>query len=119
MHELYELKDKLCNELKEFNKKEKLDMTSIQTIDTLAHALKNVCKIIEYYENEDSADYSYAPAMPRMPRMSYGRGRNAKRDSMGRYSSRDDSFMMEMRELIDNAPNEMVRQKLMDTMNSV
>lgn len=128
MHEdLYELKDKLCKELSEYGKKEKIDASTLQVIDTLAHSLKNVCKIIDCYESEEDAqDYSYA-TMPRMPRVSYsrGRGRNAHRDSMGRYSSRNGGysnggdFRMEMQELIQDAPNEFVRQKMMEAMNGM
>lgn len=138
MHEeLYDLKDKLCRELSEYGKKEKIDASTLQVIDTLAHSLKNVCKIIECYESEEDArDYSYA--MPRMPRVSYaggnsygdmsyarGRGSNARRDSMGRYSSRDGGysnggdFRMEIQELIKDAPNEFVRQKMMEAMNGM
>lgn len=38
------------------------------------------------------------------------------RDSMGRYSSGGD-FRMELEEIMQDAPNEAVRQKLMETMN--
>ena len=137
IEELYEVKEKLCKELKEYAKKDKLDVTSVQAVDTLAHALKNMCKIIESYEMEESG-YSNAP-MPRMPRISYnsgnsyggnsyarGRGSNARRDSMGRYSSRDgggysndDNFRMDMQELMQNAPNDYVRQKMMEAMNGM
>ena len=132
MQELYELRDKLCKELKEYNKKDKLDSSSLQIVDTLAHSLKNVCKIIESYEMED--EYSNA-SMPRMPRMSYayddmsyarGRGANARRDSMGRYSSRDGGgysshgdFRTEMQDLMNQAPNDYVRQKMMEAMNGM
>ncbi|MBR5180103.1 MAG: hypothetical protein IKW90_15100 [Lachnospiraceae bacterium] len=132
MQELYELRDKLCKELKEYSKKDKLDSSSLQIVDTLAHSLKNVCKIIESYEMEDG--YSNA-SMPRMPRMSYayddmsyarGRGANARRDSMGRYSSRDGGgysshgdFRTEMQDLMNQAPNDYVRQKMMEAMNGM
>lgn len=56
--------------------------------------------------------------MPRFRHGSYARGRgaNARRDSMGRYSSTGD-FRMELEEIMQDAPNEAVRQKLMETMN--
>lgn len=132
MQDLYELKDKLLSELKSYAKKDKLDAASLQIVDTLCHSLKNLCKVIEDKEMEmDSYGYSQA-AMPRMPRMSYdydmsyarGRGPYARRDSMGRYSSRDGGgysthgdFRMEMQEMMNNAPNEQVRQKMMEAMN--
>jgi hypothetical protein len=78
--------------------------------------------------------YSNA-SMPRMPRVSYayddmsyarGRGANARRDSMGRYSSRDGGgysshgdFRMEMQDLMNQAPNDYVRQKMMEAMNGM
>lgn len=45
-----------------------------------------------------------------------GHGLNARRDSMGRYSSAGD-FKMELEALMQEAPNDVVRQKLMETMN--
>ena len=86
MHDLYKLKDMLVEELKEFGKKGELSTGSLDTIDTLAHATKNLEKVIECEEDEEySGDY-----MPMHDGRSYarGRGRGAKRDAMGRYSSR-------------------------------
>lgn len=104
MNELYELKEMLCKELEEYGRKGDLSAGSLEIVDKLAHALKNVDKIIESKE-EESGEYS--GAMPRsggsyryddgmMTGGSYrrggsyarGRGSNARRDSMGRYSSR-------------------------------
>lgn len=55
-----------------------------------------------------------------------GRGANARRDSMGRYSSRndggysnDEGFRMSMQDLMQDAPNDYVRQKMMDAMNGM
>lgn len=135
MQELYDLKEKLCKELKEYGKKDKLDASSLQVVDTLSHALKNVCKVIECYEaEEDGYSNAYGGMSNRMmPRVSYGmnsyargRGANARRDSMGRYSSRndggysnDEGFRMSMQDLMQDAPNDYVRQKLMDAMNAM
>lgn len=59
--------------------------------------------------------------------MSYarGRGRNARRDSMGRYSSdgeysgADNDFRMELEELIEDAPNEHIKQKIRELMREM
>lgn len=77
MGEIYDLKEKIMNELKKYASKPELSASSLETIDKLAHAAKNLCKIIE--DEEDS--YSGARGGGR------GRGSNAQRDSMGRYSS--------------------------------
>ena len=106
MHELYELKEKLCDELKEYGGKD-LSAGTLDVVDKLAHAVKNIDKIIEVYEDEGEGyssrsypdgmggSYRYSREGRSMNRnggsyRSYARGRmNARRDSMGRYSSDD------------------------------
>lgn len=100
MHELYELKEKLCDELKEYGSKD-LSAGTLDVVDKLAHAVKNIDKIIEVYEDEgdgyssrsypDGMGGSYARGGRSSYRGgSYARGRmNARRDSMGRYSRAD------------------------------
>jgi hypothetical protein len=65
----------ICDELDEIERKAgtegKLSMSEIQYIDTLAHAKKNLLK------GEEMMGTSHSMA----------RGRNARRDAMGRYAS--------------------------------
>lgn len=108
MHELYELKEKLMKELEEYGKQE-LTAGSLEVVDKLSHSIKNICKIIESYEMEEGQSmrgggnrYAYEGGQGGGNRYSRegnryayegggsyarGRGRNAKRDSMGRYSA--------------------------------
>lgn len=120
MHKLYELKDMLCEELEEYGSKGKLDVGSLDVVDKLAHAVKNIDKIIECKEEDD---YSNADGMSMRRGESYGgsyargRGRNARRDAMGRYSrmgySRaEDDFAQEMQDLLKDAPNDHIRQRI-------
>lgn len=86
MEKLYAVKEKLCEELKEYGSKDKLDVTSLELIDKLAHAIKNIDKIIEKYEEGSSYrggsyDGSYGGSYAR------GRGRSSRRNAMGQYSS--------------------------------
>lgn len=53
MKELYELKDNLCDELKKYGKKE-ITAGSLDVVDKLSHAIKNIEKIIENGEGEYS-----------------------------------------------------------------
>ena len=46
MRELYELKDKLCDELKEYGKKD-LSNGTLDVVDKLTHTIKNLDKIIK------------------------------------------------------------------------
>lgn len=150
MDKLYELKEKLCKELESYAD-EKISGSTLKEIDTLAHATKNICKIIEAKEEEYSeASYrgssrrgsyaergsyeggsnrggssyrgSYEGSMesrwedPMAEESSYarGRGRGARRDSMGRYS-RDDGkhqkVVEELRELQRMSNNELDKEK--------
>lgn len=131
MHELYELKEMLCKELEEYGRKGDLSAGSLEIVDKLAHALKNLDKIIESKEEESGEEYSgamyrrggsyrYDDGM--MTGGSYrggsyarGRGSNARRDSMGRYSSRGGysraegdmhEIVEELRGMMDSLPEE-------------
>lgn len=135
MHELYELKDKLLQELEEYGTKE-LSAGTLDVVDKLSHAVKNLCKIIEMKEDEEeySGDMmgnrmmdgtSYARGGNRGGSRggrgsSYARGRgsNARRDSMGLYSSergysRDGMEMADqLRDLMEDAPDEAIRKDI-------
>ena len=80
MKELYELREKLCDELKEYGDKE-MSAGSLDVIDKLAHAIKNIDKIMD-------GDEGYSGRMYHEGRRSYGR------DRKGRYSSRYEEDMM-------------------------
>lgn len=88
MHTYYELKDMLKKELDQIVKKGELSAGSLETIDKLLNSIKNACKITMYEEYKEDG-YSYADSDMDMSNYSYARGRgsNARRDSMGRYSS--------------------------------
>lgn len=105
MHELYELRDKLCDELKNYGTKE-VTASNLEVIDKLAHATKNLDKVIEAYEEEgEYSSRSYPDGMGGSYRgYSRARGRmNAPRDSRGRYSGADDveSVKHEVRRLME------------------
>lgn len=78
MHKMEELKEMLCEELDKITKKGELSAGSLDVVDKLTHSIKSIDTIMAMedagYSNESG--YSYAR----------GRGSNARRDSMGRYS---------------------------------
>lgn len=111
MHYMHDLKDLLCAELEDYAEKGKnsgkMSMADIEVIDTVLNSVKNIYKIDKYKEEmegySEDGHYmgegriygtSYDDEMRRGGGYSYarGRGRYAKRDSMGRYS-RDDGMM--------------------------
>lgn len=117
MHELYELKEKLCKELEEYGKKE-MSAGSLEVVDKLAHTIKNLGKIIEMSEESEYSGYGYDGGSYRYSnRGSYarGRGRNAKRDSMGRYSSEGysrakDDVAERLYDLMEDSPENMKQE---------
>lgn len=103
MNELYELRDKLREELEEYSHKE-MTANSLDVIDKLAHALKNLDKVI------DAEEGGYSGREPMMYRRSYARNR----DSKGRYSrtySYDGDMIHELRSMMEDAPDEKTRQE--------
>jgi hypothetical protein len=135
MHALYELKEKLMDHLEEYSKKD-LTGSNLEIVDKLSHTIKNLCKIIEDMEEAEGESYamndgmgggSYRSSYARNGRggsyrggnysrrgMSYadgrGRGSNAQRDSMGRYSSTDE-YMDDLRDLMESAPDQKTRME--------
>lgn len=127
MHELYNLKEMLCRELADYGKDGGLSLSSLGTIDTLAHACKNVCKIIESKEDESYSrrNGSYRDGGYSRDGYYYDDGHSYRRgrDRMGRFTSRDASDMSRrLREMMEEAPDESVKreiERLADRMESM
>lgn len=124
----------VCDELEELEKKADkggLGSSDIEYLDKLAHIKKNLLKGEELYEEMEgegySGNYPYdGTRSMRTDGMSYrrgrsyagpgrGRGSNARRDSMGRYSSRGGysraegdmaEIVEELRGMMDSLPEE-------------
>lgn len=150
MHRLLEY---ICNELEDLEQKvkknDKLSMQEIQYLDTLAHAKKNLMKAEEMAEQEYSMrGGSYRGSYARAGEGSYegsyggsyrfdspeylmggsgsyarGRGRGARRDSMGRYASEGGYSRAEtkskLRQIIEAAPDERTRRQLEELMQEM
>lgn len=119
MHELYEVREKLCKELKKYGHEE-ITNNSLELIDTLAHSIKNIDKIID--EEESEYEPSYRGGRSGRGTYSRGRGRNAKRDSMGRYASdgrHNEEIVHELRELMMDAPDETTRMEYQKVINKL
>ena len=136
MHELYELKEKLLKELEEYGAKGEMTTGSLDVVDKLAHTVKNLCKIIEAYEEEEysqrggsyegsyarnrgySREGSYARGGGSYAREggSYARGRGGRSYAMNRYSGERgysrDNLADKMRELMEDAPDDRTRQEI-------
>lgn len=95
MYYLEDLKEMLCKELEEIAEKGELSAGMLETVHKLTDSIKNIDKI-EMLEDGGYSEESRWMGEGRMYGTSYGneggntyargRGRNAKRDGMGRYS---------------------------------
>lgn len=134
MYELYELKEMLMDELKEYGSKKDMSTGSLEVVDKLSHTIKNLCKIIEDMEDEqysmayEGGQSSIRGGTGRSYRgNSYarGRGRNARRDSMGRYSNERgysqaaEDMVNELRDLMEDAPDERTKQEFQRFINKI
>ena len=120
MEKLYELKDRLCEELEEIGRKPDMGPGDLELIHKLTDTIKNIGKIemLEEeggYSQEDGRDDGYGRGMSyARGRGGYNRGgRNTRRDSRGRYS-RDDgrSAMMEHLEMALNSASDQDRETI-------
>ena len=110
MHYMHDLKDLLCAELEDYaekgKKSGKMSMGDLETVHKLTDTVKNILKIDMLEEEGGYSEDGHYMGEGRIYGTSYesgyserggssyarGRGRYAKRDSMGRYS-RDDGMM--------------------------
>lgn len=102
MKHLEKLKETLCEELDKFAKSGDVTVNSLEKIHKLTDTIKNIDKIMALEESEGYSGARGGRGGSYMHGSSYdddmmyserrGRGRNAKRDSMGRYSSEGGSY---------------------------
>lgn len=115
MKHLEDLRDTLCLELDEIAGKDKLSAGDLDTVDKLAHTIKNLDKVMmgEGYSNAGDwyAMGNYGERPGYRDSVSY-RGR--KRDSMGRYSRADakEDIADKLRRMMDDAPDSRTREAL-------
>lgn len=140
MHKLMEY---ICDELEELERKAekdgKLSMAEIEYVDKLAHIKKSLLSAEEMWEESEysqdgggsgqsrrgssrGSSYRSSYRRSRAGGSSYedggssyarGRGGNARRDTMGRYSSAEsEEIVEELRELMQDAPDQQTRQDI-------
>jgi hypothetical protein len=127
MHALYELKDMLCKELEEIGEKGELTAGTLDTVDKLAHSIKNICKIIDYCEEEEysnrgmSYEGSYENRnMEGMSRARGGRGGNrggSRRGGANQYGSyrgysRAEDMASRLEDMMHEVSDDRTRQEI-------
>lgn len=133
--DLVELCDTVGKEVQAANNKirsagGKISAGDLEYLDKLTHVLKSIKTTKAMMDAEEGGSYddgSYADGMhtsrPYMYRSNArGRGRNARRDSMGRYTSRrayDDGMISELHELMEDAPNESIKAEIRQLISKI
>jgi len=115
MHDLYNLKEMLCKELSDYGKDGGLTLSSLDTIDKLAHAAKNVAKLIDESDGYSRRDGSYRDGGYSRDGYYYDDGGSYRRGraANGRFVSRDGSEMARrLREMMEDAPDESLKREI-------
>lgn len=114
MHKLSELKEKLISELEDYAENGKFSPDDVKNIKGLSSSVDHLCNIADEYDDGNSGYYPMAyENRGGNSRRSY-RGSYQRRDSMGRYSrnySRDGGLVEDLRELMQEAPDERTKQE--------
>lgn len=115
MKGLYKLRDMLCDELEKFGENGELSAGALETVDKLAHAIKNIDKVLEGEEG-------YSMGGDWMAGGRYGHSYDSgqsyrRRDNMGRYprdgySRGRESMVERMRRMMMEAGNERERDAI-------
>ena len=106
MHGVYELKDKIIEELEEYGMKNEIKASELPTIDMLAHTAKNLAKLIRLCEEETG--YSYGD---RYYGRSYGNDHD-RRPMYGRRMFGNSEWIVDMvKDLRDKATNDNMRME--------
>lgn len=121
MHKLYALKDMLIKELSEYGDKD-LSAGTLDVVDKLAHATKNLCKVIETCEEEGysssdgdggaSYDGGSSSARRRDSRGRYARRGYSRRGYEDNYYRSADDITRKLNELMEEAPDERTRSDI-------
>jgi hypothetical protein len=137
MHELYQLKEMLLDELGEIGSKGELTAGSLETVEKLSTSIKNICEIVEdmeeegeysmrggsnYYSYEGgqgggSSRYSRRRSGGRYSREGQGGGENYMRG--GRYSRNSEDMAMRLEQMMQEAPDEATRQEFQRLVNKM
>lgn len=123
MHKLYELKEKLVNELEDYADNGKFSKEDVEAIKYTASAIDHICNIVE---RSDEEDYSGA-MMGRMPYSyrdgertgSYARRGGTRRYGSAGYSRASEGIVEELRDLMEDAPDDRIRQEIKTLIHKV
>lgn len=128
MHRLYDLKEKLVNELEGYSENGKFSKEDAESIKNLSGAVDHLCNIIEGYEeegysNEMTGGTSYARGGRGSNRGGGRRGANqyGSYAMRGRYSMAEDNkmYVQELRELAEDAPNEKIKREFHELIKKI
>ncbi len=125
MKKMEELREMLCEELEEITKKGSIDERTLDSVDKLTHSIKSIDAITAmeesgkygrrydrgYGDRYSRHDGEYGDSYGEDDYSARGRGRNARRDSRGRYAS-GEAWMDHLSDMEDSAPDERTRREI-------
>ncbi len=130
LDEMYDYKERLFKELRE---QFRTDALNIDAIEKITHSMASICKMIKMEEEKQGRGQMYGSPMRPMPPVYYddgmggyqmggsysarGRGSNANRDSMGRYTTGNE--VDQLYAMMESAKDDRTRQALQRTINDM
>lgn len=131
MKAMEDLRDMLCKELDEITMKGGLTAGDLDAVDKLTHSIKSIDTIMamessEKYSNGGNMNGGYMDNNG-YNRSYSARGRNARRDSRGRYMTgyrtyRDgekDHYVQMLHDMMEDAPDEKTRQAIHSAISQI
>lgn len=123
MQEIRQLKERLCKELEEYSHGNSFNLQTLQVIDTIAHTVKNLNKILEekakeesrynegYYYANDGRNSNYSNGRMNASYSNHYPDRSWDGYDSRRYSMGDNMIIEKLRNLMNETRDERTRQE--------
>lgn len=115
MHRLYEVKDRLIEEIGEYADKSQLTREDVELIKCMSSAADHIGNISERHSYDDGMSHRGYSRNDYSSRDGYSN----RRDSMGRYSRSDVDFKKKLEEIMRESPNDSTRQRMQSLLNEM
>lgn len=112
MHDLKRLKDMLVKELEEYGKSGNVSKSSLDYVDKLAHATKNLAKVIEACEAEEAYSNAMEGRYSREDRASYA-------DNSYGYSRSDSNLHGQLYRLMETSKDPRTKEEIRNLLERI
>ena len=125
MHKLYELKEKLIEELEDYSENGKFSKEDVESIKYITSAVDHICNILERSDEEGYSGNIMGGSYARGSRGgSYARGGRGGANqygsyAMGGYSRAAENTVAELHDVMNEAQDERVRKEIHEAIKKI